>query len=122
MKRNTLFEHKEFAITCEEIMVDVEEYRKLLKPRKKLEKTPNNTQIEKMCSFCHKPGNLKKRCDWNLNNPNKNLKDKKQFGEQSFSSSRERNKWKPQKTWEVKSRKFPNLLLLHVQFIATHNQ
>jgi hypothetical protein len=38
MKWNTLFEHKEFAITCEETMADAKEYWKLLKPLKKLEK------------------------------------------------------------------------------------
>ncbi len=35
MKRDTLFEHKEFAVNFEEIMVDAEEYRKLLEPLKK---------------------------------------------------------------------------------------
>jgi hypothetical protein len=30
MKWDTLFEHKEFAVICEEIIVDVKEYKKLL--------------------------------------------------------------------------------------------
>jgi hypothetical protein len=36
MKRDTLFEHKEFSITCEEIMIDVKEYQNLLEALKKL--------------------------------------------------------------------------------------
>jgi hypothetical protein len=32
MKRDTLFEHKEFVVTYEKIMVDVKEYKKLLEP------------------------------------------------------------------------------------------
>jgi hypothetical protein len=32
MERETLFEHKEFAITCEESMGDVSIYWKLLEP------------------------------------------------------------------------------------------
>lgn len=35
MKRDTLFEHKKFAVNFEEIMVDAEEYQKLLEPLKK---------------------------------------------------------------------------------------
>ncbi len=34
---------------------------KLLKPLKKLEKTLDNIQIEKMCNFYYKPGHLKER-------------------------------------------------------------
>jgi len=32
MKRDTLFEHMEVAVTCEESMGDANEYQKLLKP------------------------------------------------------------------------------------------
>jgi hypothetical protein len=32
MKRDTLFDHKEFAITCEVTMANVEEYQKLYEP------------------------------------------------------------------------------------------
>jgi hypothetical protein len=42
MKRNTLFEHKEFTITYEDIMVDPKDYQKLLEPPKNPKKTPDN--------------------------------------------------------------------------------
>ncbi len=77
MKRDTLFEHKEFAVTCEEIMADGEEYRKLLEPPKKLKKALDNIWIENMCDFYHKLGHLKERCHWNPENPKNKLKDKK---------------------------------------------
>jgi hypothetical protein len=38
MKRDTLFEHKEAAITCEESMGDANEYHKLLEPLTKQKK------------------------------------------------------------------------------------
>ncbi len=60
-------------------MADIEEYRKLLKPPTKLEKTPNDFQNERMYCFCHKLGHLKECCHWNPNNPNNKLKDKNKF-------------------------------------------
>jgi hypothetical protein len=36
MKQDTLFKHKEFVVTCQEIMVDIEEYQNLLEALKKL--------------------------------------------------------------------------------------
>jgi hypothetical protein len=77
MKRNTLFKHKEFAITYEEPMENVAEYQKLLEPSKKLEKTSDNTWIKKMCDFCHKPGHLKECYCWNLENQITNWRTKK---------------------------------------------
>jgi hypothetical protein len=44
---------------------------------------------------------------------------KKSFGEQNFSLGKERNKRNPQKTGELKSKKFPSPPLLHMQFIGT---
>jgi hypothetical protein len=85
MKRNTLFKHKKSMVTCEEMMVDAKEYQKLLKPSKKLEKTLDNIQIEKMCDFCHNPGHLKKHCHWNPKNPNNRLKDKKEVSVNKIS-------------------------------------
>jgi hypothetical protein len=38
MKRDTLFEHKEFAVTYEETMANAEKYQKLLEPPRKPEK------------------------------------------------------------------------------------
>jgi hypothetical protein len=35
----------------------------MLEPPKKLEKTPENKWIEKMCGFYHKPRHLKECCD-----------------------------------------------------------
>ncbi len=78
IKKNTIFEHKESMVTCEEIMANVEEYQKLLKPPKKLEKTLDNIRIEKMYNFCHKLGHIIECYHWNLENPNKKLKDKKE--------------------------------------------
>ncbi len=76
MKRDTLFEHKEFVVTYEKIMVDVKEYKKLLEPWKKLEKTQDKIEIKKMCGFCHKSRHLKEQCHWNPKNPNNKLKKK----------------------------------------------
>jgi len=53
MKHDALFEHKESTITCEETMANAREYRKLLKPQKKLKKALDHIQIEKMCNFYH---------------------------------------------------------------------
>ncbi len=46
---------------------------------------------------------------------------RKSFNEWSFSLSREKNEWKPWKTWEPKSKKFPNLPLFHMQFTRTQD-
>jgi hypothetical protein len=59
MKQDTLFEHKESTITCEETKTDTKEYQKLLEPLKKLEKTLDNTRIKNMCGFYNKPMHLK---------------------------------------------------------------
>jgi hypothetical protein len=77
MKQDTLFRHKEFAVTYEYTMVDAEDYQKLLKPLKKPKKAPNNTHIKKMCDFYHKPRHLKECCHWNPKNLDKKLKNKK---------------------------------------------
>jgi hypothetical protein len=37
MKRDTLFEHKEYTVTCEEIMANTKKYQKLLEPPKTLD-------------------------------------------------------------------------------------
>jgi hypothetical protein len=86
MKQDTLFEHKEFAVTYEETIANVEEYQKLLEPSKKLEKALDNTQIEKTCSFYHKLGHLKERCHWNPKKPNNKLKDKNKVSMNEISS------------------------------------
>jgi hypothetical protein len=78
MKWDTLFKHKESTVTYEETMADAKEYWKLLEPPKKLKKTPDNTQIKKMCNFYHKLGHLKEHCHWNPENPNNILKEKKE--------------------------------------------
>jgi hypothetical protein len=43
MKQDTLFKHKEFVVTYEELMENAEEYWKLLNPLKKLKK--NHTTL-----------------------------------------------------------------------------
>jgi hypothetical protein len=85
MKQNTLFKHKESIIAYEGTMENVDEYRKLLEPSKKLEKTPNNIQIEKMCDFCHKPGHLKEHCHWNPKTLNNKLNNKKKVSMNKIS-------------------------------------
>jgi hypothetical protein len=44
MKRDTLFEHKEDAITCEESIGNTNEYQKLLEPPTKQEKANEGRQ------------------------------------------------------------------------------
>jgi hypothetical protein len=51
MKQDTLFKHKEFVVTYEELMEDAEEYWNLLNPPKKLKKTSYNTPIKKSVIF-----------------------------------------------------------------------
>jgi hypothetical protein len=69
----------EFAATCEDTIANAREYQKLLKPLTKPKKTPNNTWIQKMCNFCHKPRHLKECCHWNPKSPYNKLKDKNKF-------------------------------------------
>jgi hypothetical protein len=77
MKRDTLFEHKEVAITCEESMGDVNEYWKLLEPLTKQEKASKGRQTDLIYSQCDKLGHSKQRCCWNLDNQTKNLRIKR---------------------------------------------
>ncbi len=74
MKQNTIFEHKESMVTCEEIMVNVE-YQTLLESSKKPEKKLDNIRIKKTCNFCHKLGHIKYCCHWNPKNSNNKLKE-----------------------------------------------
>jgi hypothetical protein len=46
---------------------------------------------------------------------------KKCFDEQNFSSAKERNEWKPWKTWALKSRQFHGQPLLDMQFCKTQD-
>jgi hypothetical protein len=61
MKQDTLFEHKESIIACEETMVDAKEYQKLLEPLKKQKTTLKTLWTERMCDFCYKPWYLKEQ-------------------------------------------------------------
>jgi hypothetical protein len=70
MKRDTLFEHKEFAIICEESMGNVNEYWKLLEPPIKHEKVIEGRWTDVICGQCNKSRHSKECCHWNLNNPN----------------------------------------------------
>jgi hypothetical protein len=49
MKRETLFEHKEVAITYGENMGNTNEYRKILKPPTKYEKNIEGRKIDVIC-------------------------------------------------------------------------
>ncbi len=59
MKQDTLFVHKEYVVTCEESIGDAIEYRKLLEPPPKLEKTRDSGKSELICSQCQKLGHTK---------------------------------------------------------------
>jgi hypothetical protein len=55
MKKDTLFEHKEATITCEESMGDTNEYQKLLEPPIKQEKNSKGRRTNVICGQCNKP-------------------------------------------------------------------
>jgi hypothetical protein len=46
MKWNTIFKHKEFTVSYEETMVNVEEYWKLLEPPKKPKKHQTTLELK----------------------------------------------------------------------------
>ncbi len=50
MKWDTLFLHKEVAMTCKEKMGDANEYQKLLEPPPKSEKTKDSQKSKLICS------------------------------------------------------------------------
>jgi hypothetical protein len=60
-------------------MGDVNEYKRILEPPIKLKKTNDGKQIDMICGQCNKLGHLQQRCQWNLENLNNKLKDKKMF-------------------------------------------
>jgi hypothetical protein len=51
MKWDTLFEHKKIMVTCEETMVDVKEYWKLLEPRRKPKKQKKTFKLKRCVVF-----------------------------------------------------------------------
>jgi hypothetical protein len=77
MKKDTLFEHKEVVITCEECMGDANEHQKLLEPPTKQEKVSEGRIIDVIYGQCYKSRHSKECCHWNLDNSNNKLKDKK---------------------------------------------
>ncbi len=78
MKRDTLFKHKEIAITCEESMGDANEYNNLLEPSTKQKKASEGRWIDVIYSQCNKSRHSKEHYHWNPNNSNNKLKDKKE--------------------------------------------
>jgi len=76
MKPNSLFEHKEVVVTCEENMGDPTECQKLLEPLK-LDRNNDRKHINLVCSQCKKHGHNKEHYHWNLENPNNWLNEKK---------------------------------------------
>jgi len=78
MKKDTLFEHKKVATTCEESMADANEYQKMLEPLTKHEKVSKGKQIDAICAQCNKQAHSKERSHWNPNNPKNKLKDRKE--------------------------------------------
>jgi hypothetical protein len=69
IKRNSLFEHKEVAVTCEESMGNPTEYQKFLELLKSdISNDEKCTNL--VCSQCKKKGHNKQHCHWNLDNPN----------------------------------------------------
>jgi hypothetical protein len=69
MKPNSLFEHKEAIVTCEENMGDPMEYQKFLEPPKP-EKNNDGKRTNLVYSQCKKHGHNKEHCHWNPKNPN----------------------------------------------------
>lgn len=57
MRRNNLFLHKKVAMTCEEGMGDVNEYRKLLEPPPKSEKIVDSNGL--VCNQCKNSSHTK---------------------------------------------------------------
>jgi hypothetical protein len=53
--------------------------KKLLEPltRQKVSHTIKSRKIDVICVQCKKLGHVKEKCHWNLDNSNKNLKEKK---------------------------------------------
>ncbi len=61
MKPNSLFEHKEAIVTCEENIGNPMEYQKLLEPPK-LDRNNDGKHIDLVCSQCKKHGHNKEHC------------------------------------------------------------
>jgi hypothetical protein len=61
MKPNSLFEHKEVGVTCEESMGDPTKYQKLLEPSK-LDRSNDGKHTNLVCSHCKKHGHNKEHC------------------------------------------------------------
>jgi hypothetical protein len=81
--KDTLFERKEATITCEESMGDANEYRKLLEPLTKQEKTNEGRKTYAIYGQCNKLGHSKEHYHWN---PNNKLKDKKEVAVNGVSA------------------------------------
>jgi hypothetical protein len=62
MKKDTLFEHKEIVIICEESMGDANEYQKLLEPPTKQEKASKGRWTNVIYNQCNKLGHSKECC------------------------------------------------------------
>jgi hypothetical protein len=75
MKKDTLFEHKEDAVTYEESMGNANEYQKLLEPPTKQEKASEGRQMYVIYDECNKQRHSKEHCHWNQDNLNNKLKD-----------------------------------------------
>ncbi len=100
-------------------MINVEEYKNLLKALKILQKTLNNTKIEKVYGFHHKPGHLKEHYHWNPVNLNNKLNDKKKVSMNEVSPWAQKSG--KHKIRQPKSRKFFYLPLIHMQFNETQD-
>jgi hypothetical protein len=68
MKRDTLFKHKEVAITYEENMGDANEYQKLLEPPTKQKKANEGKKTYVIYNQCNKPKHFDEGCHQNPNN------------------------------------------------------
>jgi hypothetical protein len=62
MKRDTLFKHKETAVTSEECMGDANKYQKLLEPPTKQKKVSEGRRTYVIYDQCNKLGDSKKCC------------------------------------------------------------
>ncbi len=81
MKQDIILYHKEVAIGHEKMLEIHTTTKNLLEPLtpQNISRTIESRKIDLICAQCKKPGHVKEKCHWNLDNSNKNLKQKSIF-------------------------------------------
>lgn len=79
MKQDIILYHEEVAIGHENMLEMHTTTKKLLEPftSQKVSHTIESRKIDVICAQCKKPRHVKEKCHWNLEDSNKNLKEKK---------------------------------------------